>query len=86
MNLILGIVIGAGGYWLGEKSKRDWQVTWLGWLLLALSAASIVFGVDLLVGSVIENEMQAGWMGLGLFTVLLPTILGTLAWRFSIKR
>ncbi|MBT7191613.1 MAG: hypothetical protein HN916_15665 [Anaerolineae bacterium] len=86
MNLILGIVIGAGGYWLVEKSKRDWQVTWLGWLLLALSAASIVFGVDLLVGSVIENEMQAGWMGLGLFTVLLPTILGTLAWRFSIKR
>ena len=86
MNLILGIAIGAGGYWLFEKSKRDWQVTWLGWVLLALSTASIVFGVDLLVGSVIEYEMQAGWMGLGLFTVLLPTILGTLAWRFSIKR
>ena len=86
MNLILGIAIGAGGYWLVEKSKTDWQVTWLGWVLLALSAASVVFGVDLLVGSIIENEMQAGWMGLGLFTILLPTILGTLAWRFSIKR
>ncbi|MBT3313939.1 MAG: hypothetical protein HN390_04930 [Anaerolineae bacterium] len=86
MNLILGIAIGAGGYWLLEKSKNDWQVTWLGWLLLALSAASIVFGIDTLAGSLIENEMQAGWMGLGLFTILLPTILGTLAWRFSIKR
>ena len=86
MNLILGIAIGAAGYWLVEKTKKDWQVTWLGWVLLALSAASVVFGVDLLVGSVIENEMQAGWMGLGLFTILLPAILGTLAWRFSIKR
>ena len=86
MNLILGIAIGAGGYWLVEKSKADWQITWLGWVLLALSAASVVFGMDTLTGSIIENEMQAGWMGLGLFTVLIPVILGTLAWRFGIKR
>lgn len=86
MNLILGIAIGAGGYWLLEKSKTDWQITWLGWVLLALSATSVVFGIDTLAGSIIENEKQAGWMGLGLFTVLLPAILGTLAWRFGIKR
>lgn len=86
MNLILGIAIGAGGYWLVEKSKTDWKITWLGWVLLALSAASVVFGMDTLTGSIIENEMQAGWMGLGLFTVLIPVILGTLAWRFGIKR
>ena len=86
MNLILGIAIGAGGYWLVKKSKTDWQITWLGWVLLALSAASVVFGMDTLAGSIIENEMQAGWMGLGLFTMLLPAILGTLAWRFGIKR
>jgi len=86
MNLILGIVIGAAGYWLVEKTKTDWQITWLGWVLLAVSAASVVFGIDTFAGSAIENEMQAGWMGLGLFTVLVPVILGTLAWRFSIKK
>ena len=86
MNLLLGIAIGAAGHWLYEKSKKDWQVTRLGWVLLALSACSVVFGIDTFTGSAIENEMQAGWMGLGLFAVLIPAILGTLAWRFSIKR
>lgn len=86
MNLILGITIGLGISWLIDKTKNGWTITWLGWLLMGISAVSFVFGVDLFFGSIIEHEMQAGWMGIGLFSIVLPVVLGTMAWRYSIVR
>lgn len=86
MNLILGIAIGLGIAWLIYKTKNGWVINWFGWVLMGVSASSFVFGVDLFFDSIIEHEMRAGWMGFGLFSIVLPVVLGTIVWHYSIVR
>ena len=63
-NLTLGILIGIGGSWL---FVRETQVGWPVWLLFAVGSVLVVFGLDVLVGSLKEHEERAAWLGLGMF-------------------
>jgi len=63
-NLFLGIIIGIGGSWL---FVREMPVGWLVWLLFAVGSVLVVFGLDVLVGSLKEHEERAAWLGLGMF-------------------
>ena len=63
-NLICGILIGIGGSWL---FVRETPVGWLVWLLFAVGSVLVVFGLDVLVGSLKEHEERAAWLGLGMF-------------------
>ena len=63
-NLICGILIGISGSWL---FVRETPVGWLVWLLFAVSSVLVVFGLDVLVGSLKEHEERAAWLGLGMF-------------------
>jgi len=59
-NLILGILIGTGRSWLFVRETHD---GWLVWQLIAVGAILVVFGLDVLVGSLKEHEEQAAWIG-----------------------
>ena len=63
-NLTLGILIGIGGSWL---FVRETPVGGLVWLLFAVGSVLVVFGLDVLVGSLKEHEERAAWLGLGMF-------------------
>ncbi len=63
-NLILGILIGIGGSWL---FVRETPVGWLIWLLFAVGSVLVVFGFDVLVGSLKEHEKRAAWLGIVMF-------------------
>ena len=63
-NLFLGILIGIAASWLYVQID---PVPWYAWGLLALGAASLVFGFDVLIGSFKEHQPRAAWMGFGLF-------------------
>jgi hypothetical protein len=63
-NLILGILIGIGGSWLFVSET---PVGWLVWLLFAVGSVLVVFGLDVLVGSLKEHEERAAWLGLSMF-------------------
>ncbi len=66
-TLIIGIVIGAAGSWLYGHIKASKTINGLGRLLFVAGILSIAFGIDTFTGSIIEHEIQAAWMGLGLF-------------------
>ena len=63
-NLICGILIGIGGSWL---FVRETPVEWFVWLLFAVGSVLVVFGLDVLVGSLKEHEERTAWLGLGMF-------------------
>ena len=63
-DLVLGILIGIGGSWL---FVMETPVGWLAWLLFAVGSVLVVFGLDVLVGSLKEHEERAAWLGLGMF-------------------
>lgn len=63
-NFILGILVGIGGSWL---FTRETPVGWLVWLLFAAGSVLVVFGFDVLLGSLKEHEERAAWVGVGLF-------------------
>ena len=77
---IIGIIVGAGGLWLVQRS-RDPEVTttWYGWVLGILGAVLILLSIEAFTGSLAESEPQAAWMSL--LTLGLPgVILAALAW------
>ncbi len=84
-NLITGILIGGAAVWLYHLSQGTHVITWFGWLLFTLGAASLAFGVDVFTGSLIEHELQAAWMGAGLFG-LLGVILLVTAWQYGVGK
>ena len=63
-NLILGILIGIGGLWL---AYRETPTGWLTWVLFVAGSALVVFGFDVLFGSLKEHERRAAWLGFSLF-------------------
>lgn len=83
VNLCLGLLLGGAGLHLYHLTRTDIEITWFGWVLFALGAGSIVMGFDVLTGSIIEHEMQAGWMGLGFFTVT-GAVLWVSGWRYGV--
>ncbi|MCP4680699.1 MAG: hypothetical protein GY864_00010 [Desulfobacterales bacterium] len=68
MYLIFGILIGIAVISLYTKSKSiGKKIHWYVWGLYASGAASILLAVDTLLNSYAEHEIQAAWMGLGMF-------------------
>lgn len=83
MMIILSVLIGAAGFWLYSQAKTTKTITWFGWLLFAACAISSLLALDVFFGSIIEHEMQAGWMGLGLFG-FSAVVCGLLGWRLGV--
>lgn len=83
INFILGFVFGAGAFWLYSLSKSAKIVAWFAWALFAIGAISFAFGFDIFFGSMIEHEMQAGWMGLGI-CILLTIVTFIAGWRYGV--
>ncbi len=63
-TLILGMVLGAAALWLYERIKALGTINRLGQILYLLGLVSLAMGIDTFIGSMIEHEAQAGWMGL----------------------
>ena len=77
---IIGIIVGAGGLALIQRTRRpDVPTTWYGWVLGVLAAIAGLLAIEGFVGSFAELEPTAAWMTL--LTLGLPAvILGVLAW------
>ena len=77
-TLILGMVLGAAGLWLYERIKAFGTINRLGQILYLSGLVSLAMGIDTFLGSMIEHEAQAGWMGLGGFgfTTVILFIIG----------
>ncbi len=84
ITVILGILIGAIGLWLVYLAKTEKNILWWAWILFIAGAASLIMAFDVFAGSIIEHEMQAGWMGLVLFGVL-AIVLFVIGWRFGVR-
>ncbi len=68
--LILGVIIGAGGWWLvAWTSKNNLRVTWYEWLIAAVAVLFALGAVQNFFASFAELEPQAAWILLALFGV-----------------
>ncbi|MFW5934066.1 MAG: dehalogenase, partial [Actinomycetota bacterium] len=67
--LILGIVIGAGAFWIARRSRDNDEVAtpWYGWVLGVIALILGLLAIEVFVGSLAELETQAAWMGLAAF-------------------
>jgi len=83
LYLLLGLIFGAGALWLYQQSQTTKVVAWYAWVLFVIGAASIAFGFEILSGSMIEHEFQAGWMGLG-FCIVIAVVTFVAGWRFGV--
>jgi hypothetical protein len=83
--LILGLIIGAGGWWLVSWTRaRRLQVTWLEWLLLIVAVVFALLAIQNFAASLSELEEQAPWVLLILFgapAVILAALAWLLVWR-----
>ncbi len=84
-TLIIGIVIGAACSWLYGQVKATKTINGLGRFLFIAGIASIAFGIDTFTGSLIEHEIQAAWMGLGLFGVV-TAVLFVVGRRYGVNQ
>ena len=77
---IIGIIVGAGGLALIQRTRRtDVPTTWYGWVLGVLAAVLGLLAIEGFVGSFAELEPTAAWMTL--LTLGLPAVIfGVLAW------
>ena len=73
INLILGIITGIAGTLLYFKGTVN---AWYIWGLFALGAASLIFSVDVLTGSIKEHEKRAAVMGFLMFGIPGSVLLG----------
>ncbi len=77
---IIGIIVGAGGFALIQRTRRpDVPTTWYGWVLGIAAAVLGLLAVEAFTGSFAELEPTAAWMSL-LALGLPAIILGALAW------
>jgi hypothetical protein len=83
--LILGVIIGAGGWWLvAWTRKQNLRVTWYEWALAVLAVVFALLAIQNYFASVAELEAQAGAIMLALFGVpalILAAIAWFLVWR-----
>ncbi|MBT4268737.1 MAG: hypothetical protein HOK67_31865 [Deltaproteobacteria bacterium] len=84
MTLFLGMALGAVSIWLYGQVKALGTINWLGRVLYLSGIVSLAFGIETFTGSMIEHEMQAGWMGLGAFG-FTTAILFIIGWRFGVS-
>ncbi|MBI4789196.1 MAG: hypothetical protein HY782_19360 [Chloroflexi bacterium] len=68
--LIIGLIIGVGGWWLVSwTGRKKLGVKWYEWLLAALAVAFALLAIQNLTASIAELEPQAGGILLALFGV-----------------
>ena len=83
--LILGVLIGVGGWWLASWTrKKNLRVSWYEWVLAVLAVLFALLALQNYFASVAELEPQAGWILLALFGVpalIFAAIAAFLVWR-----
>ncbi|OGO38468.1 MAG: hypothetical protein A2Z03_01340 [Chloroflexi bacterium RBG_16_56_8] len=83
--LILGLIIGVGGWWLVSWTrKQNLKVTWYEWLLTVLAVVFALLAIQNFQASFAELEPGAAWILLALFgipAVILEAIALFLVWR-----
>ncbi len=83
--LIIGLIVGVGGYWLVTTLyARDIRVMWYEWLIALSAVVLALLAIQNFVGSLEELEPQAAWMTLVMFGVpalALAGIAAFLVWR-----
>jgi uncharacterized membrane protein len=84
--LILGLLMGAGIYWMATQKK--FKVTWYEWVLAILGAMLLLFAIQNFSASQFELEPRAGsimlWM-FGLPGLVLMALAAVLCWMHSRK-
>lgn len=84
--LILGLIIGVGGWWFVAWIKaRQIRLTWYEWLLAALGVIFALLAIQNFTASFAELEPQAAWILLALFGVP-AVIFGVAAWFLVWRR
>lgn len=77
--LILGLIIGVGGFWLVSWTRsKGISLRWYEWLLAVLAVLLALLAVQLFAGSMAELESRAAWLLL-LIVGVPAVILGVLA-------
>ena len=82
MWLILGLLLGAGFYWLA--TQKNFKVTWYDWVLVVLGVIMILFGFQNYAASLVELEPRAANIFLWGFVIpgaILIAIAAFLMWR-----
>ncbi len=83
--LILGVIIGVGGWWLvAWTGKKNLRVTWYEWLLAVIAVLFALLAIQNFTASFAELEPQAAWILLALFgvpAVILAALAAFLVWR-----
>jgi uncharacterized integral membrane protein len=79
--LILGLLLGAGIYWLA--SRTSFGLSWYEWVLAVLGVILIMFAIQNYGASQVELEPRAAGIMLWLFALpglILGVVAGVLAW------
>ena len=83
--LILGLIIGVGGWWLvGWTRSKKIRVAWYEWLLTVLAVGLALLAIQNFTASVAELEPGAAWVLLAIFGIpalILEAIAVFLVWR-----
>ncbi len=84
INLIFGLIAGffLASLYFNSKIEQE-KIYWYTWLIYFSGICSLFFAVDTLFNSFWENEIQAAWMGFGLFGVI-GIVLIIAGWRINI--
>lgn len=83
--LIIGLIVGVGGYWLVTTLyARDIRVMWYEWLIALSAVVLALLAIQNFVGSLEELEPQAAWMTLVMFGVPALVLAGIAA--FLVRR
>lgn len=87
VNLTIGILIGVTGTALVARESKNAQIKWYGWALFVLAALAAAFAFDMLLGSFIEHEYQAAWIGFGtsIFAAVVLALAGH-RWGILVKQ
>lgn len=82
--LILGLIIGVGGFWLVSWTRsRGISLRWYEWLLAVLAVLLALLAVQLFTGSMAELEPRAAWellLIVGVPAVILGVLAALLPW------
>lgn len=79
--LILGLLIGVGGFWLATRGNLN--ARWYEWLLAILAVLLALFAIQNYTASLAENEPRAAGLLLamfGLLALILGIVTGVLVW------
>ncbi|MBI4789193.1 MAG: dehalogenase [Chloroflexi bacterium] len=83
--LIIGLIVGVGGWWLVSwAGKKKLGVKWYEWLLTALAVGFALLAIQNFQASLAELEPGAAGILLALFgipAVILEAIAAFLVWR-----